>query len=70
MLVLTRKIGEKVIIPNDRIVIHVLEIQGERVRLGFEAPRTTEIRREELWCRLVREEATVEEAADVQGTHS
>lgn len=70
MLVLTRKIGEKVVIPNDQIVIQILEIQGERVRLGFEAPRTTKIHREELWCRLVREEATVEEVGDVQGAHS
>ena len=47
MLVLTRKSGERIAI-GDNIVITVLEVQGKRIRLGIEAPRSISIRREEL----------------------
>lgn len=47
MLVLTRKAGERIII-NDTIVLEVLEVQGNRVRLGIQAPRGVPILREEL----------------------
>jgi len=47
MLVLTRKLGERVVI-DDRIVIEVLDIKGSRVRLGIEAPPGVSILREEL----------------------
>ncbi len=52
MLVLSRKLGESIVLPNDDIKIRVLEIRGNQVRLGFEAPDETEIHREEVWCRL------------------
>jgi carbon storage regulator len=44
MLVLSRKIGERVNIGND-ITVYVVEICGNKVRLGFEAPKTTPIDR-------------------------
>ena len=47
MLVLSRKQGEKVIIGNG-IAVTVLEVQGNRVRLGIEAPDDVRILREEL----------------------
>jgi carbon storage regulator len=47
MLVLTRKLGEKVII-NDNITLTVVAVENGRVRLGFEAPREVAIYREEL----------------------
>jgi carbon storage regulator len=47
MLVLTRKVGERVII-EDGIRVEVLEVRGNRVRLGFTAPDRVLIRREEL----------------------
>lgn len=46
MLVLSRKVGEKIIIEN--ITITVCEIRKDRVRLGIEAPREVNVRREEL----------------------
>ncbi len=47
MLVLSRKTGERVIIgPN--IIVTVLEVRGERVKLGFKAPAETPIHREEV----------------------
>lgn len=47
MLVLSRKVGEKIEIGND-ITIQVLRITGNQVRLGIEAPQDVNIRRGEL----------------------
>jgi carbon storage regulator len=47
MLVLSRKVGERVVI-GDRIVVTVLEVKGRQVRLGFEAPPDIQIWRGEL----------------------
>ncbi len=47
MLVLTRKIGERVMI-GDHITIEVLELNNTRVRLGINAPPQVTIRRKEL----------------------
>lgn len=47
MLVLTRRIGEKLVIGRN-IVVHVLQVQGERVRIGIEAPRDVSVNREEI----------------------
>jgi carbon storage regulator len=47
MLVLSRKAEERILI-GDSIVVQVLGIQGDKVKLGFEAPRELKIRREEL----------------------
>ena len=47
MLVLTRKPGERIVIDN-RITVTVLEVQGNRIRLGIEAPKEIPIMREEL----------------------
>jgi carbon storage regulator len=47
MLVLSRKIGEEVVIGED-IRVRVLSIHGNQIRLGFVAPRDVQIHREEL----------------------
>jgi carbon storage regulator len=47
MLILTRKVGEKVRIGPD-IVLTVLEVESYRVRLGIEAPRDVKVLRAEL----------------------
>ena len=51
MLVLSRKIGEKIVIGNE-IVVTVLKVEGNKVRLGIEAPDQIRIMRSELmWWR-------------------
>ncbi len=55
MLVLTRKLGEKLYIGND-IVITVVEIRSGQIRLGIEAPRDIEIMREELRAEKLKKE--------------
>jgi carbon storage regulator len=47
MLVLSRKIGERIII-NDNVTVEVLQIMGNRVRLGITAPTGVPILRQEL----------------------
>lgn len=54
MLVLKRKVGEKVIIGDD-IEVHVLAVEGETVKLGFVAPKEIEILRSEVF-EMIREE--------------
>lgn len=51
MLVLTRKKNESVII-GDNIAVRVCEIRGDRVRLGFTAPRGVQIHRSEVWVEV------------------
>ena len=50
MLVLSRKVGERIRI-GDEVVVTVLAIVGSRVRLGIEAPSSVSILREELVAR-------------------
>lgn len=52
MLVLTRSVGECLIIGNAEVSLHVLEIRGNQVRLGIEAPRHIPIHREEVYQRI------------------
>lgn len=47
MLVLTRKVGEQILIGDD-IVITVLDSRGDGVRIGIDAPRGVKIQREEV----------------------
>lgn len=49
MLVLSRKTGEKLVI-GDGITVTIVEINGNRVRLGFDAPDDVRILRAELAC--------------------
>ena len=51
MLVLSRKLGERIVI-GDGVVVTVVEMRGDRVRLGVSAPPTTPIHREEVWFRI------------------
>lgn len=54
MLVLTRKIGEGIVIGND-VTITILEMKGGNVRIGIEAPRDKKIYRQEIFNRVVEE---------------
>ena len=54
MLIITRRPGEKIMLGDD-IVVHVMEIVGNSVRVGIQAPRSIPVYREEIW-NAVREE--------------
>lgn len=51
MLVLTRRTGESVHV-GDEVVVTVLEVRGEVVRVGIQAPRTIQVHREEVYREL------------------
>jgi carbon storage regulator len=54
MLILTRKLGERITIGDD-IIITLLEIKGSQVKMGIEAPKSVSIHRQEIYERI-REE--------------
>ena len=56
MLVLSRRIGERIVIGGG-IAVTVLEVRDEKVRLGIDAPREVRVDREEVADRKAREAA-------------
>jgi carbon storage regulator len=48
MLVLSRKAGEQIVI-SDTITITIVEIRGDKVRIGIEAPPDVVVHRQEVW---------------------
>lgn len=67
MLVLSRKKNESIVI-DEKIVITVVEIRGDKVRLGIEAPRDVAIHRQEVYEVLIRSAEMTEqpESAPIQ----
>ena len=54
MLILTRRIGETVMI-GDEVSVTVLRVKGNQVRLGVNAPKTVSVQREEIFHRIKHE---------------
>jgi carbon storage regulator len=57
MLVLSRKLNESIVI-RDNIVITVVEIRGDKVRLGIEAPKEVPVHRREIYDKINSPEAS------------
>lgn len=51
MLILTRRVGESVIIGDD-VVVTVLGINGNQIRMGINAPKSVSVHREEIYKRI------------------
>ncbi len=60
MLVLSRKKNESIVI-NDDITIVVVEIRGDKVRLGVEAPKEVPVHRREVFDAIHRNDASTDE---------
>jgi carbon storage regulator len=51
MLNITRRRGERIVVGDD-VFVSVLEVSGQTVRLGIEAPRSVRVYREEIWLEV------------------
>ena len=60
MLVLTRKVDEKIVI-GDEIVVTVVAVRGNTIRLGIDAPRSIPVYREEIYDAIQKERAMKEQ---------
>ena len=63
MLILTRRIGETLIIGDD-VNITVLGVKGNQVRLGINAPKDVSVHREEIYLRIQNEKQGSEVEAE------
>ena len=64
MLILTRRMGERLRIGDD-VSVTVMAISGSQVRIGIQAPRSITVYREEIFNRIVEENQATDAAASL-----
>jgi carbon storage regulator len=64
MLILTRRMGERLRIGDD-VSVTVMAISGSQVRIGIQAPRSITVYREEIFNRIVEENKATDAAASL-----
>lgn len=69
MLILTRRVGETLII-GDNVSVTVLGVKGNQVRLGVNAPKEVSVHREEIYQRIQQEKIGDDDADDSEAQMS
>jgi carbon storage regulator len=62
MLNITRRKGERIVLGDD-VFVSVIEVSGQTVRLGIEAPRSVRVYREEIWLEVKKENEAAAQGA-------
>ena len=63
MLILTRRVGEKLVI-GENVTVTVLGVKGNQIRIGIDAPREVQVHREEIFRRIQREREGSDQETD------
>lgn len=63
MLILTRRVGETLMVGDD-VTVTVLGVKGNQVRIGVNAPKDVSVHREEIYQRIQKEKSDVQQADD------
>lgn len=63
MLILTRRVGEKLVI-GEKVTVTILNVKGKQIRIGIDAPHDISVHREEISQRILKERG------ELKGTHS
>jgi len=63
MLILTRRVGETLMVGDD-VTVTVLGVKGNQVRIGVNAPKDVSVHREEIYQRIQKEKADAQHSGE------